>query len=286
MSTRLVLRGLAVFCALVLVAVLAITAAAQQQQSPLRVGQGSDGTLYLVQGGNSWTLVPDQLSDSDVAGLNPSGEVDGVIPNQFLVGPEPPPVAAPPPAPTPTQTPAAAPAPAPAPPPSTAPNVLYQADWSSGFNGWTGGRDWKTVAGMLVTDGSLGYSETIAPYRAPTADYSVAAEIQNLGGGYGTGLLVRRDQSGSYYGAMGPGPGGFTCIGIAHADCIGPRNPFNDAGGWHTYRIDARGNHLSLFIDGYTVNELTDNRFLTGGGVGLVTSSVQFQVRSFKVLAP
>jgi hypothetical protein len=58
-----------------------------------------------VQAGNSWTLVPDQISDSDLAALNLSGEVDGTVPAQLLAS-------APPPAAAPAPPPAAAPAPA------------------------------------------------------------------------------------------------------------------------------------------------------------------------------
>ena len=102
MASKIFVRGLAAVGAFVLVAAVATTAVAQS--APLRVVQGSDGTLYLVQAGNSWTLVPDSMSDSDLSGLTPSGEVDGTIPAQ-LVASTPPPAAAPAPPP-------AAPAPA------------------------------------------------------------------------------------------------------------------------------------------------------------------------------
>jgi hypothetical protein len=104
MARHIVFRGFAAVGAFILVVVFAVTAVAQT--APLRVVQGGDGTLYLVQAGNSWTLVPDQSSDSDLAGLTPSGEVDGTIPAQ-LVASAPPQAAAPAPP---------APAPAPAPP--------------------------------------------------------------------------------------------------------------------------------------------------------------------------
>ena len=73
MSKRVFIPGLSVFCALAMIS--SISATAMAQQLPVRVIQGSDGTMYVVQGGNSWTLVPDQASDSDVAALNPGGEI-------------------------------------------------------------------------------------------------------------------------------------------------------------------------------------------------------------------
>jgi Bacterial Ig domain len=118
MTSRLVFRGFAVFGALIFVAVLAVTAGAQP--APVRVVQGSDGTLYVLQGSTSWTLVPDQISDADVAALAPVGEIDGSLPSEVLMAqaPEASPAAAP--APPAAEPPAPAPAPA-APAPAAPP---------------------------------------------------------------------------------------------------------------------------------------------------------------------
>jgi hypothetical protein len=99
MSSRMV-RGFAALGTFALITVFASSAVAQPAPVPVRVIQGSDGTMYLVQGSNSWTLVPDQVSDSDVGALNPSGEIDGTLPNDLFI----------------VQAPAAPPATAPAPP--------------------------------------------------------------------------------------------------------------------------------------------------------------------------
>ena len=131
MSTRLVLRGVALLGGLALIAELAVTALAQPAQP--RVVQSSDGSLYLVQGGNAWSLVPDPIDDEELAALNLGGEVDGNLPATLLnvAAPAPPrvvevPVPAPPavleaPAPAPAQ-PSIVVTPLPAPgPPAVAP---------------------------------------------------------------------------------------------------------------------------------------------------------------------
>jgi hypothetical protein len=82
MVRHVVLGASVALGAFVIVVVLAATALAQT--APLRVVQGSDGALYLVQANNSWTVVPDQISDSDLAALTPSGEIDGTIPAQLV----------------------------------------------------------------------------------------------------------------------------------------------------------------------------------------------------------
>jgi hypothetical protein len=95
---------------------------ATAQPASSQVVQGADGTLYVVQGSNAWTLVPNQISPDDLAALTVNGEIDGTLPNNLLVvqtpaaAPAPVPPAAPAPVPPAAeQPPAAAPAPPPAP---------------------------------------------------------------------------------------------------------------------------------------------------------------------------
>src|SRR3981081_681492 len=138
-DARLVLRGLAAAGALIVAAVVAgtagvpatprraaagalimaavLTATAVAQPAPVRVVQGSDGTLYVVQDGKYWTLMPDQIGDTELEALGPRGEIGGTLPSDLLMVPAPEAVQPPAPAPAP-----AAPAPpAPAPPPPAAP---------------------------------------------------------------------------------------------------------------------------------------------------------------------
>ena len=65
---------------MLLVSVVGVVA----QSSAIRVLQTGDGTLYLVQDSNAWTMVPGPISDADLAALTPSGELDGAIPAPFL----------------------------------------------------------------------------------------------------------------------------------------------------------------------------------------------------------
>ncbi len=85
MSNLLKLRTPAAFGALGMAIGLALTAVAQD--GPVRIVQSSDHTLYLVQGASSWMLVPDQITDSDLAALTPRGELNGIIPSAFLGAP-------------------------------------------------------------------------------------------------------------------------------------------------------------------------------------------------------
>lgn len=73
---------------LAVVALSASTLAVSAQTSPVQVVQSSDGTLYLAQGPDAWTIVPDPISDDDLAALVPSGDLSGAIPAPFLGAPE------------------------------------------------------------------------------------------------------------------------------------------------------------------------------------------------------
>jgi hypothetical protein len=153
MKNRLLSSGSAVFVALVLVGGLALTAVAQA--APVRIVQGSDGTLYVVQGSNSWTLVPDQIADADVAALSQRGEIDGTLPNELLIV-QPPQAAAPaaaqpqPAAPAAPAAPAPAPVAAPAAPVAVSPPTLTILNPTENQNVSAKGSSTYTVTGTVV----------------------------------------------------------------------------------------------------------------------------------------
>lgn len=179
------------------------------------------------------------------------------------------------------------------PPPSTdtpsptEATILYQADWSGGLNGWFGSQDWKTVDGMLVSDGTNG--SVRLSITAPAAlntidDYAVEAEIQVVRalGCSSFGVVARIDGKGGGYQA-----------GINYCEFKGAAfwqmldlgyKEFQPGSGWHTYRLEVQGNNLKFLIDEALALETSDNRYLSGGQVGLWSDEVQLNIRSFKVI--
>ena len=131
MTTSWRVRGVAalraVSCLAVAVVPLVPAVPAAAQVVPVRVVQSGEGALYLVRDGIAWPLVPESISDADLAALVLGGEVDGALPADWLSQPASP---APPaeslaapaaPAPAPAIAAPAAPAPAAANPPAGAP---------------------------------------------------------------------------------------------------------------------------------------------------------------------
>jgi hypothetical protein len=172
----------------------------------------------------------------------------------------------------------------------------YEADWSSGRDGWVGSSEWKYVGGMMVNDGSSSYGKgwISAPCQPKTPDYAVEAEIQLIPPdscryvGQEFGLAARADERGGIL-------GGFSCYNdglvIASTD-----NPFSftserdriDAEDftlddeWHVYRLEVRGNRIRLLMDGAPILEGTDNRRLDSGKIGMFGNDLQINVRSFR----
>ncbi|MDQ2830362.1 MAG: hypothetical protein M3Y74_15115 [Chloroflexota bacterium] len=165
--------------------------------------------------------------------------------------------------------------------------ILYQADTSGGFDKWSGSSAWKHVNGMLVNDGSQ-KDTIIAPYHpGHIANYAVVAEVQMPGQcNDDIGILARFISSQGYW-------GGIHCLDFA---AIWAGNfPWDDNRlinqnyaldqDWHTFRLEVQGNTVKFLIDGATLAQTTDNRYLDGRGVGVFSLGTQIDIRSFKVIA-
>jgi hypothetical protein len=231
-------------------------------------------------------------SNSNAAPVSESAKPAAVPPTQAPVS-KPPATVAPTSttAPTATTVPTAAPtstvvpSATPVPKPGT---VLYQADWSKGLNGWAGSADWKWVAGMLVDDGTGNGNIIVPPFQAAVPDYAVETQIQIVSTGccgHSFGPVLRGDGKSNdtnYRGAMVDG--GSSARILRGGDTLASKD-FSAGKNAHTYRIEAKGNTLKYSIDGAVVLEATDNRFLTGGQVGIWVYGDQLNVRSFQVVA-
>src|ERR1700693_1875613 len=174
----------------------------------------------------------------------------------------------------------------PTPTPLPAGTVLYQADWSHVLAGWPGSQGWKAVQGQLESDSSGSAAFTI-PYRLSVTDYAVEIHIQ----------IVRVLQHGGYFSISAPkapGKDGYQAE-VGNLEGSEPR-PFGDhptsgasiepvnnisqasgiphdyepGSGWHTYRVEVKGNAAS-FLDngvqiGYASSDQTD--VLSNGPIG------------------
>lgn len=192
--------------------------------------------------------------------------------------------------------------------------VLYQADWSKGLNGWSASQGWKTVAGMLVNDGTNGaWGKWIAAPYHPGAqkidNYAVEAEIQvvrSSGGGlacddyvsFGVVARARADRAiEAYWVGIGWDAPWGGWVPTAHISANPLRRNFGGCKSaliepvgfaprntWQTYRAEVKGNEVALFVDDELIAETKSNTYLEGGLVGLWSQRTELSVRSFKII--
>ncbi len=180
-------------------------------------------------------------------------------------------------------------------PPQLTEDVLCQSGSNDNWRGWHLGNGWKQLNSLLLNDGTNGNYNgrptLIAPANCQprTIDYAVEATIQVVatsGNQYsGFGLNVRgfpppSTQTG-YSTYIDPSSG--ANISVAGGDVLN-NAPFNPGTVFHTYRAEVKGNTISFLIDGKSVLNVVDNRFISVGEVGLWCANMQIDMSSFKVI--
>ena len=199
-------------------------------------------------------------------------------------------------------TPTIIPSPTPSPGPTVCPPpcVLYQADWSNGANGWSGSPDWKFFNSMLINDGtdnlcggfSIEYAPTLfPPFQPQVANYAIEIEVQIVrqtrdgcsdNGFFGVGGRLSSSNGGwtGYQMVVGQGSEIITDYNtrLAYAN-LDPGNS------WHTYRLELQGTDLKIKVDGALVVEASDAKYLDPGQLGIWSSALYLNIRSYKIIA-
>ena len=182
-------------------------------------------------------------------------------------------------------------------------NILYEADWSSGMNGWSGTSGWTTTGGMLVNNGegevgSGSPAMITAPYQPDTPDYIIVSVIALTGTTKPVagpvkafGEAARVTSAGGYTMGCGPSPvSGSDNLFLANpakgeqlTDTILDGAPFDPGTGWHTYRLEVSGSTISVSVDSILEIKVTDSRWTDPGKLGLWAAGTPISVKSFKV---
>jgi hypothetical protein len=181
-------------------------------------------------------------------------------------------------------------------PTAPGPHIIYQADWSKGLDGWNGTADWQARNGQLVNDGTnaihnLSSPTILVPFDLSSiANYAVEARIQvsQTVNAPGFGFFVRYNNNGQGYivGAGSPDGGPTSVFEVtAASDWHAPLQKVNFTPGknWHTYRIEVSQDHITVFIDGGLLLDVTNASYASGEFVGLWDSNAQLAVSSFVI---
>lgn len=191
----------------------------------------------------------------------------------------------------PTATPIPPPSPTPAP---SLPCIVNVGSWTGGSS------DWKTLNGMLLSDGTNSNSEggsptIVAPCQLGNiANYAVETQIQVVSHGYNAcfGIDVRgtttsngwQGYTGGMYFACGA-PSSMLTLATEQSPPWLTDISYDPGTSVHTYRIEVNNNTIKFLIDGQQLLTVTDNQYLSGGQVGLWSYECQLSVSSFKIVA-
>lgn len=181
--------------------------------------------------------------------------------------------------------------------------LVYQTNWKRGLVGWrrNGTGHIKALNNMLYYDGK-GTMTLMAPLSTGRlTNYAVEVEAQfpELSATYYNSyfaLLFRggscngNDAGDGDYGSLGCLAAGLTwpCDNCTDASAFvseGGASGFTPDQDWHTYRLQVRGIHTTLTIDGAIVATGESNSYLFGNGAGLFIQSSPVIIRVFKVFA-
>jgi hypothetical protein len=181
--------------------------------------------------------------------------------------------------------------------------LLYQVDWSHGLSGWPGAHGWKVVQGELESDTGGSATFTI-PYQLPVSDYAIEFRLQVVrsvppyGGDYEIVAPKLPSKDGYHAGIFdlkAPGPHPFG----QHPQSNVYLDPFSDASqgngmpqdyepgsGWHTYRVEVRGNEASLLDNGTQIGSARSQRTdaLSNGPIEFNCTLVILRVSDLRIL--
>lgn len=182
--------------------------------------------------------------------------------------------------------------------------VLYQADWSHGLASWQGTQGWQVVQGQLETD--PGSSATLAiPYQLSVSNYTIEIRLQIV-------HLLSENGASSFdiFAKREPGRDGYQAGASNLVDSVTRPfgnhpasqvflDPFQDAApntglpvayfpgsGWHTYRVEVKGNEVRLLADGVQIGIASSQQTATisNGPLGLSSEQVILRVSSIRIL--
>jgi hypothetical protein len=191
----------------------------------------------------------------------------------------------------------------PTPTPLPAGTLLYQADWSHGLSGWPGAHGWKVVQGQLESDTSGSATFTI-PYQLHVSDYAIEFRLQVVrslppyGGDYEIVAPKLPSKDGYHAGVFdlkAPGLHPFGQHPQSNVYLDPYSNPSQGSGmpqdyepgtGWHTYRVEVRGNEASLLDDGTQIGNASSQRTdtLSNGPIEFDCTLVILRVSNLRIL--
>jgi hypothetical protein len=183
---------------------------------------------------------------------------------------------------------------------SAAGTMLYQANWSKGLDDWKGDRNWSVANGQLLVR-TTGTTIIRVPYQPESPFYAIETRVRivQVLKNVDNAFTIFADDSANADGYQGGintlavrqpdlPPPGFAQIAPDHLDVSAgfQQIDYVPSTNWHVYRVEVRGNEVSLLIDGATVSSGTSKeKTLATTGLGLRCTGFALQISSYRITA-
>lgn len=180
--------------------------------------------------------------------------------------------------------------------------TLYRADWSRGFDSWSGFPLWQwsqLQGGMLTTTSTIPNNVLLAPYHLSVSSYEVEAQIQRIaysgiqGQGQAFGIVVHLTNTAGYICGLGSHfkPEHFFIGQITPPSTNGPYYSITDRQAsvahldtqWHTYNVIVTATYVSCLIDGKPLFSINAANNAVSDKVGIYIDTTAIAIKSFAV---
>ena len=175
-------------------------------------------------------------------------------------------------------------------------NTLYLADWSKGFDGWSGGKEWQwKQPGVIGTkDVPSDNDLLLAPYHASNTNVQIDMQLKVIDPGW-----VNDDSEQGIAIGVGAQGQGYRCgynllaaIELLQENSssagVSDYRESNDTSdtwgnGFRTFTVTIRNNVITLFFDGQQVAQAIATAYDTAGSLGLYANGDMVEVQSFRI---
>jgi DNA-binding XRE family transcriptional regulator len=186
--------------------------------------------------------------------------------------------------------------------PTAKQSELYRADWSHGFDHWSGFPLWQwsqQQGGMLTTSNTVPNNVLFVPYHPSVASYVVKAQIQRIaysgiqGQGQAFGIIVRLTDTTGYICGLGSHfkPEHFFIGQVTPPSTSAPYYSIADRQTsvahldtqWHMYSVIVTNTYVSCLLDGVPIFSVITENSIPAGDIGIYVDTTAIAIKSFVV---
>lgn len=144
------------------------------------------------------------------------------------------------------------------------PQIVYEARWELGLEGWLPDGSWSVIDGALERAQEPGMASILAPHL-PEHGYAIEADIEAIGDDLATAVV------------------GFVVVDGSSGQARVIAVPA-ESSGMRTYRLEVDDSGMKFLVDGVMISGASSEGLVAPGGVGLFVAGAGARVYSFVVI--